>query len=101
MSRRIATSASPAVTAAHTATHFSAPPRPSRGDDVPPTRSHIRATIEAYPARHPHEREAEAPGGPVPFDVLDLERQNEEQLQADARALRQLLNYPGRPVVRG
>ena len=43
----------------------------------------------------------QAPGGPVPFDVLDLERQNEKQLQADARALRQLLNYPGRPVVRG
>lgn len=68
---------------------------------MPPTRPHIRATAEAYPARHPHEREAEAPGGPVPFGMLDLGRQNEEQLQADARAPRQLLDCPGRPVVRG
>jgi diadenosine tetraphosphate (Ap4A) HIT family hydrolase len=36
-----------------------------------------------------------APGGPLPFDMLDLGRQNEEQLRADARALRQLLNDPG------
>jgi diadenosine tetraphosphate (Ap4A) HIT family hydrolase len=35
-----------------------------------------------------------APGGPLPFDMLDLGRQNEEQLQADTRALRQLLNAP-------
>ncbi|WP_031066084.1 HIT family protein [Streptomyces sp. NRRL F-5527] len=32
-----------------------------------------------------------APGGPLPFEVLDLGRQDEEQVQADARALRQLL----------
>lgn len=30
---------------------------PSRGDDVPPTRSHIRKTTETYLARHPHEQE--------------------------------------------
>ncbi|MEV7503195.1 NUDIX domain-containing protein [Streptomyces sp. NPDC093018] len=30
----------------------------SRGDDVPPTRSHIRTTTEAYLARHPQERDA-------------------------------------------
>ncbi|MFD0230242.1 NUDIX hydrolase [Streptomyces decoyicus] len=36
-----------------------APPPPFRGDDVQqPTRSHIRATAEAYLARHPHERES-------------------------------------------
>lgn len=40
-----------------------------------------------------------APGGPLPFEVLDLGRQDEEQLQADARALRQLLNPTGRPGV--
>ncbi|MFI5977702.1 HIT family protein [Streptomyces sp. NPDC051452] len=38
-----------------------------------------------------------APGGPLPFDALDLGRQDEEQLQADARALRQLLPLSGRP----
>ncbi|GGV08048.1 hypothetical protein GCM10010275_55280 [Streptomyces litmocidini] len=32
-----------------------------------------------------------APGGPLPFDTLGLGRQAEEQLQADARALRRLL----------
>ncbi|MFC8536631.1 HIT family protein [Streptomyces sp. NPDC057249] len=32
-----------------------------------------------------------AAGGPLSFDVLDLGRQNEEQLQADARGLRRLL----------
>jgi diadenosine tetraphosphate (Ap4A) HIT family hydrolase len=42
-----------------------------------------------------------APGGPLPFDVLDLGRQNEEQLQSDARALRQLLNHSDGPGVRG
>ncbi|MER5402854.1 histidine triad (HIT) protein [Streptomyces sp. NPDC002599] len=41
-----------------------------------------------------------APGGPLPFEVLDLGRQDEEQLQADARALRQLLNSTGRSGVR-
>lgn len=41
-----------------------------------------------------------APGGPLAFDMLDLGRQNEEQLQADARALRQLLTCPGGPGVR-
>ncbi|MCQ9182414.1 histidine triad (HIT) protein [Streptomyces sp. IBSBF 2953] len=41
-----------------------------------------------------------APGGPPPFDALDLGRQDEEQLQADARALRQLLHSSGRPGVR-
>lgn len=30
----------------------------SRGDDMPPTRSHIRTTTEAYLARHPQERDA-------------------------------------------
>ncbi|MEV8035011.1 hypothetical protein [Streptomyces sp. NPDC086182] len=59
MSRRSATSASPGVTATPTATDFSAPSTLPRGDDVPPTRPHIRATAEAYPARHQHEREAE------------------------------------------
>jgi diadenosine tetraphosphate (Ap4A) HIT family hydrolase len=39
-----------------------------------------------------------APGGPLPFDVLDLGRQNEERLQADARALRTLLNHPPRSL---
>ncbi|WP_338900138.1 hypothetical protein WBG99_34430 [Streptomyces sp. TG1A-60] len=38
-----------------------------------------------------------APGGPLPFVVLDLGRQDEAQLQADARALRRLMNGPGRP----
>lgn len=89
------------MTAAPTATDFSAPPTLSRGDDMPPTRPHVRATTEAYPARHPHDRAAEAPGGPLPFGLLDLGRQNEERLRADARALRQLLNHPGPPVVRG
>nr|WP_024126789.1 HIT domain-containing protein [Streptomyces sp. F2]AHE39526.1 Histidine triad (HIT) protein [Streptomyces sp. F2] len=41
-----------------------------------------------------------APGGPLPFDVLDRGRQDEEQLQADARALRRLLPPSGRPGVR-
>ncbi|MFE1190040.1 HIT family protein [[Kitasatospora] papulosa] len=41
-----------------------------------------------------------APGGPLPFEVLYLDRQDEEQLQADARALRQLLNPAGRSGVR-
>ncbi|MER5430280.1 hypothetical protein [Streptomyces sp. NPDC002588] len=41
-----------------------------------------------------------APGGPLPFEVLDLGRQDEEQLQADTRALRQLLNPTGRSGVR-
>lgn len=42
-----------------------------------------------------------APGGPLPFETLDLGRQDEEQLQADARALRQLLaDADGRPGVR-
>lgn len=48
-------------------------------------------------------REAEAdpaPGGPLPFEVLDLGRQDEEQLQADGRALRLLLPPSGRPGVR-
>ncbi|MER5615400.1 HIT domain-containing protein [Streptomyces sp. NPDC002215] len=36
-----------------------------------------------------------APGGPLPFEVLDLGRQDEEQVQADARALRQLLADAG------
>ncbi|MFJ8752150.1 HIT family protein [Streptomyces sp. NPDC102441] len=36
-----------------------------------------------------------APGGPLPFAVLDLGRQNEEQLQSDARGLRDLLGCPG------
>ncbi|MET7684223.1 histidine triad (HIT) protein [Streptomyces sp. NPDC005423] len=40
-----------------------------------------------------------APGGPLPFDVLDFGRQDEDQLQADARALRQLLDGPGKPEV--
>ncbi|MFD5514680.1 hypothetical protein [Streptomyces sp. NPDC127066] len=101
MSRRIATSASPAVTAPPTATDFSAPPTLSRGEDVPPTRPHIRATTEACPARHPQEREAEVPGGPVPFDALDLGRRNEEQPRADTRAPRQPPHHPGRRVVRG
>ncbi|MFJ6725402.1 HIT family protein [Streptomyces sp. NPDC091281] len=38
-----------------------------------------------------------APGGPLPFDALDLGLRDEEQLQADARALRQLLSPSGRP----
>ncbi|RPK60014.1 putative DHNTP pyrophosphohydrolase [Streptomyces sp. ADI95-17] len=33
-------------------------PALSRGDDVPPTRSHIRTTAEAYLDRYPDEREA-------------------------------------------
>ncbi|WP_329020614.1 HIT family protein [Streptomyces sp. NBC_01601] len=41
-----------------------------------------------------------APGGPLPFDALDLGRQNEEQVQADARELRQLLRSTGRSGVR-
>ncbi|MFF7098132.1 HIT family protein [Streptomyces rubradiris] len=42
-----------------------------------------------------------APGGPLPFDALNLGRQDEEQLQADARALRRLLAYTdGRSGVR-
>src|SRR5690606_24221002 len=38
--------------------HAHALPRTSRGDHVPPSRSHIRATIETYFARHAEEREA-------------------------------------------
>lgn len=30
-------------------------------------------------------------GGPLPFEALDLGRQDEEQLQSDARVLRQVL----------
>nr|WP_181411621.1 HIT domain-containing protein [Streptomyces sp. FR1] len=42
-----------------------------------------------------------APGGPLPFEVLDLGRQDEQQVQADARALRQLLaDADGRSGVR-
>jgi hypothetical protein len=59
MSRRSATSASPAVTDAPTATDFSTSPALSRGDDVPPDRPHIRATADASWTPHPHEREAE------------------------------------------
>ena len=50
----------------------------SRGDDVPPARSHIRATAEAYLARHPHERESLAglpallDGGDDPCDRATL-----------------------------
>ncbi|WP_329155968.1 NUDIX domain-containing protein (plasmid) [Streptomyces sp. NBC_01456] len=33
-------------------------PHNSRGDHVPPSRSHIRATVEAYLGRHAEEREA-------------------------------------------
>ncbi len=53
-----ATSVRPAEAAAPTAADDPAPPMPSRGDDVPLTRSHIRTTAEAYLARHPHERES-------------------------------------------
>ncbi|WND40741.1 histidine triad (HIT) protein (plasmid) [Streptomyces sp. BB1-1-1] len=57
----------------------------------------------AIPHAHQHvvpRREAgadPAPGGPLPFDVLDFGRQDEDQLQSDARALRRLMNGPGRP----
>lgn len=44
--------------ASPTATHSFDRHTPLRGDDVPPTRSHIRTTLEAYLGRHPHEREA-------------------------------------------
>lgn len=41
------------------------------------------------------------PGGPLPFKALALGRQDEEQLQADARALRQMLaDADGRSGVR-
>ncbi|MFD4525534.1 HIT family protein [Streptomyces sp. NPDC058470] len=40
-----------------------------------------------------------APGGPLPFDVLDHGRQDEEQLQSDARGLRELLGRTGSSVV--
>ncbi|MFD8609684.1 HIT domain-containing protein [Streptomyces sp. NPDC059631] len=41
-----------------------------------------------------------APGGPPPpFDVLDHGRQDEEQLQSDARGLRELLGSTGSSVV--
>ncbi|MGW3668169.1 NUDIX domain-containing protein [Streptomyces sp. NPDC005141] len=71
MSRRSATSASPAVTAAPMATDFSAPLMLSRGDDVPPTRPDICGTAEAYLARHPLEREAKHEGALIiePGDV--------------------------------
>ncbi|MGW1900301.1 NUDIX domain-containing protein [Streptomyces hirsutus] len=39
------------------ALYFLDRPTHSRGDDVPPTRSHIRATTEGYLARYPEERE--------------------------------------------
>ncbi|MEU6573533.1 NUDIX domain-containing protein [Streptomyces sp. NPDC046805] len=62
MSRTYAPSASSANMASAAATHSFDHPTPrstlSRGDDVPPTRSHIRAATEAYLARHLHEREA-------------------------------------------
>ena len=54
----------------------------------------------AIPHAHQHvvpRREAgadPAPGRPVPFDVLDFGRQDEDQLQADVRASRQLLKWP-------
>lgn len=54
----------------------------------------------AIPHAHNHvipRREAgcdPAPGGPLPFDVLDSGRQDEAQLQADARDLRRMLNHP-------
>ncbi|MFD7447004.1 HIT family protein [Streptomyces sp. NPDC059909] len=41
-----------------------------------------------------------APGRPLPFDVLDRGRQDEDQLQTDVRALRRLLNDPEWPGVR-
>ncbi|WP_256096149.1 HIT family protein [Streptomyces sp. LUP30] len=56
----------------------------------------------AMPHAHQHvvpRREAgadPAPGGPLPFDVLDFGHHDEDQLQAEARALRQLLNGPGK-----
>lgn len=37
--------------------HPRALPRTSRGDHVPPSRSHIRATVETYLARHAEERQ--------------------------------------------
>ncbi|GHB81997.1 hypothetical protein GCM10010306_090560 [Streptomyces umbrinus] len=40
-----------------------------------------------------------APGGPLPFMALDPGRQDKEQLQADAQALRQLMNPAGRSGV--
>lgn len=53
-----ATSARPPEAAAPTTADVPSPFPPSRGDHVPLTRSHIRATAEAYLARHPHERES-------------------------------------------
>lgn len=53
-----ATSVRPSEAAAPTAADGPALRMPSRGDDVPLTRSHIRATTEAYLARHPNERDS-------------------------------------------
>lgn len=41
-----------------------------------------------------------APGAPLPFEALDLGRQDEEQLQADAQELRQLLTSTRSPGAR-
>ncbi|MFK0154338.1 NUDIX domain-containing protein [Streptomyces sp. NPDC090493] len=58
MSRLDATPGVRAAAGAPTARDFPDHPADFRGDDVPPTRSHIRATAEAYLGRHPQEREA-------------------------------------------
>ncbi|MBV9023608.1 MAG: HIT domain-containing protein [Streptomycetaceae bacterium] len=42
-----------------------------------------------------------APGGPLPFAVLDHGRQDEDQLRTDAAALRGLLGYPAREAGSG
>ncbi|MGW1163709.1 NUDIX hydrolase [Streptomyces sp. NPDC002513] len=70
MNRTDTTSPGTADLASPTATHSFHQPTPLRGDDVPLTRSHIRATTEAYLVRHPHERKALA-GLPAVLDRPD------------------------------
>ncbi|MFF9315806.1 NUDIX domain-containing protein [Streptomyces sp. NPDC014748] len=58
VSRPGAITVRPATAAVDTTAGLPAPPPPSRGDDVPFTRSHVRKAADAYLARHPHERDS-------------------------------------------